>query len=321
MRNDIFAKISIKPSLPGLLPLVFFIFISENSFSQIVIEEEPKRLYYSFAQKRITKFSEMRNFRDVFHLDKYLLGKNRILGSVSYNTGGVLITDDNFKTYREFRQAISFFTRVRFWEQFSFNTTFFVDFNKKATARWISDYSYTIGRYHWKNRKFNYGYENYLNNKYRDNLKVMGEKFLEGYYFLSYQHGVGDSLREKLKFDESTNFKFIYFVRYFIKYRDEFNVIHGGLDNGKVVLGFAMRYTIWKNIYAEGGVYYYTEPQKRQPWDPDYSYGFGMFDWRSFRVSVTYGNWAINRWPGSKNLYPGYGFLDGQFKATFNWIW
>jgi hypothetical protein len=289
--------------------------------SQIRIEEEPEMLYYDFAQKRITKFRDMRNFRDVFHKNKYLMGKNRILGNISYNTGGVLITDDKGNSRREYRSAIAFYTRIRFWEQFSFNTTFFIDFNKKATARWLSDYSYTIGRYHWKPRKFNYGYENYLNNKYTDDLKTMGEKFLEGYYFLTYNHNLPPKIHNFIKLDESTNIKFIYLVRYSIKYRDEFNKTHGGLDNGKTTLGMMMRYTFWKNLYAEGGVYYYTEPQKRQPWDPDYTYGFGYFDWRSFRLSLTYGNWAINRWPGSKVYYKDYGFLDGQFRIVANWIW
>jgi hypothetical protein len=57
------------------------------------------------------------------------------------------------------------------------------------------------------------------------------------------------------------------------------------------------------------------------PWDPDYTYGFGYFDWRSFRLSLTYGNWAINRWPGRKKVFEEYGFLDGQFRVIANWIW
>lgn len=313
-------KTALKFKVHILLLLCSVLLVNRYS-AQIIIEEEPKRLYYEFATKRITKFSEMKNFRDVFHKDKLLMGKNRILGTFSYNTGRVLVTGKDGKTTGEWRQAIGIYTRIRFFEQFSLNTTFFIDFNKRASARWTSDYSYTIGRYHWKPNKFNYGYENYLNNKYSDNLKTFGEKFLEGYYFLSFQNALSDRVREAIKLDESTNMRFNYFVRYSIKYRDEFNKIHGGIANGKVVLGAAGRYTFYKNLYIEGGVYYYPEAGKRQPWDPDYSYGFGYFDWRSFRVSVTYGNWAINRWPGTKTPYKDYGFLDGQFRVIANWIW
>jgi hypothetical protein len=302
--------------------LIFFsvLFPLKPVVAQIVINEEPKRLYYDFAIKRITKFKEMNNFRDVFHMNKFLLGKNRISGNISYNTGRILISD-GIETKAEYRQALAFFTKIRFFEEFSFNTTFFIDFNKRATARWISDYSYTIGRYNWRPNKFNYGYENYLNNKYSDDISTVGEKFLEGYYFLSYSHNLPEKMTKAISLDGTTNLKFIYFTRYAIKYRDEFNETHGGLANGKSTFGVAMRYTIYKNIYVESAVYYYAEPFKRQPWDPDFTYGFGYFDWRSFRLSLTYGNWAINRFPGEKTAYPSYGFIDGQFRFIANWIW
>jgi len=303
--------------------LIFFATLFQLNLvvGQIVINEEPKRLYYDFAIKRITKFKDMRNFRDVFHLNKYLMGKNRISGNISYVTGRVLLADNNQEVHGEYRKALGFYTRIRFFEEFSFNTTFYVDFNKKATARWTSDYSYGIGRYNWRPNKFNYGYENYLNNKYSDDISTFGEKFLEGFYFLSYGNNLPKKLTKAISLDETTNLRFTYFARYAIKYRDEFNVTHGGILDGKSTLGIALRYTIYKNIYVESAVYYYTDPTKRQPWDPDYSYGFGYFDWRSFRLSLTYGNWAINHFPGTKTAYPSYGFIDGQFKLIANWIW
>ncbi|MGZ3919038.1 MAG: hypothetical protein ACXVNM_08900 [Bacteroidia bacterium] len=302
--------------LTCLLILVPF----KYTIAQIVISEEPKRLYYDFAIKRVKKFKDMNNFRDVFHLNKFLMGKNRISGNISYNTGRVLISE-GAEVKEEYRQALAFYTKIRFFEEFSINTTFFVDFNKRATARWISDYSYTIGRYNWRPNKFNYGYENYLNNKYSNDLSEVTKKFLEGYYFLSYSHNLPDRITKAISLDGTTNVKFVYFTRYAIKYRDEFNEVHGGFMDGKSTSGIAVRYTFYKNIYIESALYYYAEPFKRQPWDPDYTYGFGYFDWRSFRISITYGNWAINRFDASKKPYSQYGFIDGQFRFIFNWIW
>ncbi|MES2567798.1 MAG: hypothetical protein V4565_13075 [Bacteroidota bacterium] len=303
------------------ISIIVFLFQINQLYAQIVIEEEPKRLYYEFAIKRIKDPKQWKNFRDVFHKDKFLMGKNRILGGISYNTGRVLVTGLDGKTKEEYRQALAFNTRIRFYEQFSFNTTFFVDFNKRAHARWISDFSYTLARYHYKLYKFNYGYENYMDNKYSDNRHMFWEKFLEGYYFISYNYGITEIFRKKIAFDESTNIKIVPFVRYAFRYRDELEREHGSPVNGKSTLGLALRYTIFKNIYVEGAAYYYPEEHKRQAWDPDYSYGFGMFDWRAFRLSLTYGNWAINRWPGKKTYYPAYGFPDGQFRLVANWIW
>ncbi|MEW6470205.1 MAG: hypothetical protein AB1458_14895 [Bacteroidota bacterium] len=288
--------------------------------AQIIAEEEPRMLYYESTHQRIRKLRDMKDFRDVFHKDKFLLGRKRIWGRIFYHTGRVMI-DDGRELYPEIRQAIGFYTRIRFFEEFSFNTTFFKDFNPAATARWTSDYNYSIGRYHWKPKRFNFGYENYLNNKYSDNWEVFRRKFLEGYYFVSYSHLLPKKVMDKIRIDSTSQIKFSYVTRYAIKYRDEHEVTHGGLFAGKPTFGAGMRYTIVWNIYIEGAVYLYVSEEKKQPWDPDYSYGFGYFDWRHFRFSLTYGNWAINRFPWNKTAYPYYGFPDGDFRFVVNWIW
>jgi len=316
-----FMSLSIKRtwSARPLLPLILFLMASFVR-GQIILQEEPNRRYYDFAARRVTKFKDMRNMRDVFHLDKFLMGKNRIMGNFSYNTGRVLIADER-QMYSEYRHALGIYTRIRFYEEFSFITQFFIDFNKRATARWTTDYSYALGRYNWRPKKFNYGYENYMNNKYSDSFEEFCKKFLEGYYFLSYQHNLPQNITKAIALDSTTNLKLIYFARYAIKYRDEFNVSHGGLTKGKTSLGIGARLTLWRNFYAEAAVYYYADPTQRQPWDPDYSYGFGYFDYRAFRLSFTYGNWAINRFDKSDKKYPNYGFKDGQFRVIAGWIW
>lgn len=306
------------------LKIALFVFLSctfyiNNIRAQIEVEEEPKRLYYE-RLKRVDNFWDMRDMRDVTHKDRYLMGKNRISGNISYNSQRIVL-DDGKELHNEMRSAIGFFTRIRFFEQFSFNTTFYVDFNPKASAFWTSNYTYAIARYNWKPNRFNYGYENYLNNRYKDNLKEMGNKFLEGYYFLSFSHNLFDSLPKLLNFDQSSLIKVTYFARYAIKYRDKYDVINGGAFSGKMIFGAGARYTFIKNIYVEGALYFYPEQYKKQPWDPDFSYGFGYFDWRAFRISVTYGNWAVNRFPWNKMEYKRYGFLDGNFRITANWIW
>jgi hypothetical protein len=311
---------SLLPSL-RILALAFLVLMPwKGLFAQIVVDEAPRGLYYE-RTARVKKFKDMKDFRDVFHKDKFLLGRNRISGNISYNTGRVLI-DDGREVHGEYRQALGFFTRIRFFEEFSFNATFYKDFNPKATARWTSDYSYSIGRYNWRPNRFNYGYENYINNKYKDDLATFGEKFLEGYYFISYSRMLSEKLTKRIRLDSTSSVRFTALSRYSINYRNEREEIHGGLFSGKPYFGLSIRHTVFWNIYIEGAVYYYVSAKYlQQPWDPDYSYGFGYFDWRSFRVSVTYGNWAINRFPWKKTAYPKYGFIDGNFKIAANYIW
>jgi hypothetical protein len=305
-----------------ILKLCLLIFLSavfqlKNVTGQIVVDEAPRALYYERTM-RVKKFKDMKDMRDVFHYDKFLLGRKRIYGNISYNWGRVLIDDGSI--HNEYRSALSFFTRIRFFEEFSLNTNFYKDFNPRASARWISDYTYAIGRYNWKPRRFNYGYENYLNNKYSDDWKTFKEKFMEGWYFISYSHNLET---KKIMLDSTTNIRLTYFARYSVKYMDSYEVPHGGLWMGKPILGIGFRYTFIRNIYFESAVYYYFDPaiHRQQPWDPDYSYGFGYFDWRAFRISLTYGNWVVNRFPWNKSFYPHYGFIDGNFKIVANWIW
>jgi hypothetical protein len=263
----------------------------------------------------------MKDFRDVFHYNHLLMGKRRFMGNISYNTGRVLV-DDGHEQHDELRNALGFFTRIRFVEEFSINSTFYKDFNPKASAPWIADYTYAIGRYNWRPKKLNFGYENYVNNKYSDDQKTFQNKFLEGYYFVSYNH-YPVRLNKLIHIDSTTSLRLIYFTRYSIKYRNAQEQYMGNIGAGKPTLGVAARYTILWNIYAEAAVYYYPIKGQQQPWDPDYSYGFGYFDWRAFRIQLTYGNWAINRfgWHEYKKYYPRYGFADGQFKIAVNWMW
>jgi hypothetical protein len=296
---------------------LILLFLINDAAAQIVVDEAPRGLYYA-RTARIRKFKDMKNMRDVFHCDKYLMGRNRISGSSSFNIQRVII-DNGIRRKTEFRSAMSWFTRFRFFEEFSFNSTFFIDFNQRATARWIADYTYSIGRYNWRPRKFNFGYENYINNKYTDDIETFSEKFMEGYYFLSYNYVFPEYITQKIKLDSTTHIKLTPFFRFAARYRDENEIVH---YEGKPTIGVSSRITLIRNFYLEGGLYYYFQPVFRQlPWDPDYTFGFGHYNWRSFRLSVTYGNWAINRFPGKEKTYSDYGFLDGVLKVTFNWIW
>jgi hypothetical protein len=303
-----------KPLLVFLLSLFGFQYME----GQILLDEEPTRLYYN-RTARVKNPKDWKNFRDVFHYDHFLLGKNRISGNISYNWQRVLI-DDGRRIHTNYRHAIGIFTRIRFFEEFSFNTNFQIPLNSVANVRWISDFTYSVGRYNWRAKRFNFGYENYINNKYSDSWRTIGNKFLEGYYFVSYNL-FSEKLDRAVTFDSSGSLRFTFFSRYAINYRDEFDITHGGILDGKPTFGAAFRYTFFRNIYVESAVYFYVSPAKKQPWDPDYSYGFGYFNWRSFRISLTYGNWAVNRFPWNSKYYPKYGFLDGNFRFIVNYIW
>lgn len=286
--------------------------------AQLIADEAPKDRYY-MRKARVTNFWQMKDFRDIFYLDKYLMGRQRFSGNLGYNWQRVLVADDGQNLKYEYRSAMSFFLRWRFFEEMSVNATFYADFNRRAAARWISDFTYSVGRYHWRPNKVNFGYENYQNNKYTDNADQLAQKFMEGYLFISYNVPMPDFLNRIIRIDSTTSLRFSPLFRFAPRYRDEFEKVH---YEGKPQAGITARYTLFWNIYVEGGAYYYFTPRFRQlPWDPDYTYGFGYFDYRSFRISLTYGNWAVNRWPGKAREIKHYGFLDGNFRIIANFQW
>jgi hypothetical protein len=305
--------------LKVILFLFFLLFVKAYTCSsQIVVDEEVKRLYYD-RTRRITKFKDMNDFRDVFHKDKFLLGKKRIMGNLSMNMGRIIV-DNGEGMHSEMRAALGFYTRIRFYEEFSVNTTFYKDFNKRAEARWTSDYTYSIGRYNWRPKRFNFGYENYLNNKYSDNFREFSNKFMQGYYFVSYGHTL-NKLSIKMALDNTTSLRMTYVARYAIKYENRQKGLEGDILHGKPSVGAGIRYTIYKNLYVESAVFLYPIASQKLPWDPDFTYGFGYFDWRSFKLSVTYNNWAVNRFPWNKTEYPHYGLIDGNFRIVANYMW
>src|SRR3954463_15904603 len=64
--------------------------------AQIIQDETPQDRYY-MRKARVTNFWEMKDFRDVFHVDKYLMGRQRFSGNIAYNWQRVLLSDEGPK--------------------------------------------------------------------------------------------------------------------------------------------------------------------------------------------------------------------------------
>ncbi len=276
--------------------------------------------FTGLAQKSDTiapKKPPIKSMGDVFHSNKFLLGKDIISGNIFYATNRSVFTDSSGNHF-ESLNSLGSSLKIRLFEMVSLNTTFFFHLNQKAVLPWTADYFYSLKRANWKPRTFSYGYENYAGNKYTDSSQQFFQNFLYGSYFVSFNHGLPKKWIETLRFDKTTNLMFTYAVRYNMQYRDEFFNIH---KEGRVYASIGARYTIWKNVYVEGAVNIFTDKSKRLPWDPDYTYGFGYFDWRPFKLSVTYGNWVVNRFKDTPAQYAYYGILDGNLQISFNYAW
>jgi len=78
------------------------------------------------------------------------------------------------------------------------------------------------------------------------------------------------------------------------------------------------KYPIFDWFYFNATAYYYPDKTQQQPFDPDYTYGFGYFDWHPGTISIQYNNYAGNRYPWRDQKDAGT-FMNGSI--TLSWSW
>jgi len=255
--------------------------------------------------------------RDVLQADCCLLGQYKINGYVGmfYNKITYLSPDEQEVNYD--RYGINFNVTTKFYKEFQLRLSFYSDLNQDDTKpKWLSNLYYSIGNYNWRDKTFSYGYENYQPNRF-DGTYNWWDNMKRGFFFVSYNYYLING-GSKLKIDETSQIYVSPFVRYQPEYTDRYGVEVLGYH--KTVLGTSVRYAIARKFYIEGAVYFYPKADSKMPWDPDFTYGFGLFDWRSFKLNVSYGNWIANRFPWNDKEMKN-DFTNGEFKLMFTYIW
>ncbi|MEX2590884.1 MAG: hypothetical protein WD334_11825, partial [Chitinophagales bacterium] len=146
--------------------------------------------------------------------------------------------------------------------------------------------------------------------------------FKRGYLFVSFNYFLETPKDKKhlkpLFWDETSRFVITPLIRIHPEYQDNMNELGGYF---KPILGTTLRYVIIKNIYLETGLFYYPIQKTKLMWDPDFTYGFGISDWRAFKVNFTYGNWIANRFPWNDKEMDYYNFLNGEFTLYLTYSW
>lgn len=257
------------------------------------------------------------NLGQMLRIHNYIMGKSRIKGELGFSVGQV--------TYKPLNKELIDYTRVTSIlaldlvpnpkEHFHIRTQLFFDLiQNEDTPPYLSNMYYQIGWYDWHDQTFSFGYENYSPNKF-SKTSNWGTNLKRGFVFASYNYDLLDDY-SPMKFDDSSQIRITPTVRYFYEYTDKFGVDTAG--NHKVVLGSSMRWSIAKKFYVEGAAYYYPNKKTIMPWDPDFTYGFGYFNWEAFRLNISYGNWIANRFPWNEKEMKNE-FKNGEFKVMFTW--
>nr|MBS0037600.1 hypothetical protein [Saprospiraceae bacterium] len=262
------------------------------------------------------------HFGDIFESEKYLLGKEVFKGDIGYSVGKISFQNDLGELREFYRHTGKVNFNINPWRDLYIKNTFFIPLNKiEEKPLWIADYYYTIGYYNWRDNSFSFGYENYQPNNFRTFTDDFWTRFKRGFLFVSYnltfENADGD-YAQPFRIDETSKIILTPAIRLHPEYPNEDNEFGGYL---KTVIGGSIRYVILKNIYIEGSAWFYPGKKTKLPWDPDFTYGFGMFDWRSFKINFSYGNWIANRFPWNEKELEHHGFVNGELTLNVTYSW
>jgi hypothetical protein len=260
------------------------------------------------------------HFGDVFNSDKFLLGKNIFKGDVGLASSKISFVNSQEELIEFYRVASKVNFHINPFDNFYIKNTFYIDLIKDDDAPfWLSNHFYQIGVYNWRNRTLSYGYENYQPNRFRNAEFDYWTNIKRGLFFVSYNLSFSndDDRKHLLFLDETSKFTITPMIRVQPEYVDQNNRTFGYV---KPIIVSNFRYVILKNIYIETALFYYPIRKTKLLWDPDFTYGFGIFDWRAFKINFTYGNWMANRFPWLDKEMK-HGFMNGEFTLFINYSW
>ena len=196
--------------------------------------------------------------------------------------------------------------------------SFYKYFYPELQAPWHPDFTYSFGYDDWHPYTFSLVYGNYGGNRLFPN-KDKGEvvtKFWEGKFSLGWKFPSFTFLEDLLKFHSSSG----------LGHRLNYNVVPSYFDLSsntykeyKQSLSLDTKWTIYSYFFANVSLFYYLRDSYQQPWDPDFTYGFGYFDWHAGTFSLQYNNYSGNRFPWKQRAANTGRFGDGSLMLSWSW--
>lgn len=200
------------------------------------------------------------------------------------------------------------------------NTTFYKYLKSDYQASWDPDFSYGFGYDDWHPYTLSLAYANYGGNRLNPDRKK-GEKFTtfkQGTFSLGWKFVVPGWIEELFIVHSTGGIGGSINYNLTPEYMDLASL---QLKEWKQTISLSIKYTIYKYWYANITLYYYPYPEQQQPWDPDFTYGFGYFDWHPGTIIIQYNNYSGNRYPW-KEKSPGTGtFKNGSISISWSWAW
>lgn len=179
-------------------------------------------------------------------------------------------------------------------------------------APWNGDFTYSFGYDDYHPYTFSLVYSNYSNNRFSPLPGDPITRFAMGTVSLGWKPRVPDRLARAMLFDDNLAID----CRFGVNVSPEYDQQDGSIGKWKQSANLGCRYPFTRLLFVDVNFFVYAQGQ--QPWDPDFTYSFGLADYRSGHFSIQYANYSGNRYPGRSRAANTGRFKDGGLFITWN---
>ncbi|MFY7998918.1 MAG: hypothetical protein ACOVSW_10015 [Candidatus Kapaibacteriota bacterium] len=181
---------------------------------------------------------------------------------------------------------------------------------------WNPDFTYSFGYNDWHPYTFSFVYQNFGGNRFAPQVGEAVTRFWEGTFSLGWKFPSAKILEYLCVVHPSGGIGHSINANLMPQYR----TADGEIRSWKTDFSFATKYTIYENFYLNFTLHWYPIRGQQQPWDPDFTYGFGYFDWHPYTFSLQYNNFAGGRFPWNPTTMKSRGFLDGTLSLSWSFV-
>ncbi|WP_413113488.1 hypothetical protein [Thaumasiovibrio sp. DFM-14] len=187
--------------------------------------------------------------------------------------------------------------------------------DKNQQQPWNPDFTYVFGYSDWRPYTFSLMYANYGGNRFKSTDDQKVTYFDQGTWSFGWKFPIVDPVSSWLTFtDEGAigcQIDFNYTPEFF-------DLASTSYMKGHQTISLGCKYALFGNWYVNGTAFYYLDSKQKQPWNPDYTYGFGYFDWRPGTITVQYNNYSGNRWRSADRADGTGRFKDGAITIAYS---
>lgn len=193
--------------------------------------------------------------------------------------------------------------------------TLYYYLDQEQQQAWNPDFTYVFGYSDWRPYTVSLMYANYGGNRFKSTPDQAVTNFDQGTWSLGWKFPITKPFVNLLSFTDEgaigcqTNYNFT---------KEYFDLASTSYKANHQTLSLGCKYAIVGNWYVNATAFYYFDSEQKQPWNPDFTYGFGYFDWHPGTVTLQYNNYSGNRWNSSDRAEATGRFIDGSISISYS---